>query len=152
MEISMEYIVEKLNEKNNLFYDVLILRMYDEYKKIGTINNDFFDDEFKSNPLKIYNAYNNINIQFQKYKKNSYFSKGVTKEIEKQLIMLSSCIQSFQTNNKTLVQTTIDLVTNLECILNLPVTFPSKIESCLFRQLDLEQTERKKEIKRSRIL
>ena len=127
MKISMTDIVEKLNERNDLFYDVLILRMYDEYKKLESIRDNLFDDNIQINPLKIYNSYNNINIQFQKYKRTNYFSNEVNKEIEKQIIMLSSCIQKFQTHNKITVQNTIDLITKLECILNLPVTFPSAI-------------------------
>ena len=123
MKISMTDIVEKLNERNDLFYDVLILRMYDEYKKLESIRDNSFDDNIQINPLKIYNSYNNINIQFQKYKRTNYFSNEVNKEIEKQIIMLSSCIQKFQTHNKITVQNTIDLITKLECILNLPVTF-----------------------------
>ena len=127
MKISMTDIVEKLNERNDLFYDVLILRMYDEYKKLESIHDNSFDDNIQINPLKIYNSYNNINIQFQKYKRTNYFSNEVNKEIEKQIIMLSSCIQKFQTHNKITVQNTIDLITKLECILNLPVTFPYAI-------------------------
>ena len=96
MKISMTDIVEKLNERNDLFYDVLILRMYDEYKKLESIRDNLFDDNIQINPLKIYNSYNNINIQFQKYKRTNYFSNEVNKEIEKQIIMLSSCIQNFK--------------------------------------------------------
>ena len=83
MKISMTDIVEKLNERNDLFYDVLILRMYDEYKKLESIRDNLFDDNIQINPLKIYNSYNNINIQFQKYKRTNYFSNEVNKEIEK---------------------------------------------------------------------
>ncbi len=144
MKISMTDIVEKLNERNDLFYDVLILRMYDEYKKLESIRDNSFDDNIQINPLKIYNSYNNINIQFQKYKRTNYFSNEVNKEIEKQIIMLSSCIQKFQTHNKITVQNTIDLITKLECILNLPVTFPSAIENYLFKQLNLEEKKIKK--------
>lgn len=153
MKISMTDIVEKLNERNDLFYDVLILRMYDEYKKLESIHDNSFDDNIQINPLKIYNSYNNINIQFQKYKRTNYFSNEVNKEIEKQIIMLSSCIQKFQTHNKITVQNTINLIIKLECILNLPVTFPSAIENCLFKQLNLEGKKNKeKEIKRSKTL
>ena len=55
MKISMTDIVEKLNERNDLFYDVLILRMYDEYKKLDSIHDNSFDDNIQINPLKIYN-------------------------------------------------------------------------------------------------
>lgn len=153
MKISMTDIVEKLNERNDLFYDVLILRMYNEYQKLKFISDNAFEKDTQINFLRIYSSYNNINIRFQKYKKTNYFNNEVNQKIEKQIIMLSSCIQKFQTHNKAIVQNTINLMTKLECILNLPVTFPSAIERCLFEQLNLVQEESKeKEIKRSKTL
>ena len=98
--------------------------IYKEYKNIIDINN--YDNVNNDNKIKKINGFN----------KNKYnFSKNINEdfsiEILEYYVMLTDCINNYDNENASIKKKTIQLLTEMEILLNLPVTYPSQIENSI---------------------
>lgn len=72
-------------------------------------------------------------------KANNNFIEGKSKIFTKTLenyLMLEDCIRNYDEENIQLKKQTIDLITETEILLKLPVTFPSRIPNCVDNLID----------------
>lgn len=120
-----EPICSLLNVKSS--FDIISERM----SNLKSCNLMYADDD-------LYMNMENLN----KIRKNSYeFECGTGRkksilnkfqiELIEDYIMLQDCIRNYDDNNKVLKTRIMDLITEMEILLGVPITFPSKIPECV---------------------
>lgn len=137
--ISKKMILDDLENNDNITYQVLLLRLYDEYQKKET--------DLKSPQLiKIQNAYTIINNKLQTLDKREdyYQSEEIMNEILKQSKILDNSMLNCKIQNKEQIQKIIDLITILECYLKLNVSFKDNLEHCIKITLEKNKKHQKK--------
>ena len=152
MKITIEDIINNIKIKEDKYNKILLLRLYDEYKKIDISEKN--NNENEIDLLKINNAYENINKKIKKLdlNNNQNIDEIIKKEIYTQNELLSICLLNFDKKNKLKINTTLETITNLECLLSIPVSFPEKIENCILKQFNNNKEQKyelqSKELKR----
>ena len=125
-EIETENILESLEQIGSVADKVLLLRLYEEYKRQKL-------DTTAPTLIKMMNAYDNINKKIKNLNKREdyYYSQDVNNEIIKLSKLLDSCMLNYNIKNKKQLQKTIDLITYLESFLKLDISFRDDLEHCI---------------------
>ena len=136
MELNADEIVNKMNSIKDLKTKILIVRLFDEYQKVESTD---LDDvsllKIKTALENLNEGLNKINFECNKYLKD----EKLLNEIKEDFVVLKIHLRNFNKNNKVQVQKTIDLITKLECLLKLPITFKSNIGNVLEETLEYEK-------------
>lgn len=136
MELNADEIVNKMNSIKDLKTKILIVRLFDEYQKVESTD---LDDvsllKIKTALENLNDGLNKINFECNKYLKD----EKLLNEIKEDFVVLKIHLRNFNKNNKVQVQKTIDLITKLECLLKLPITFKSNIDNVLEETLECEK-------------
>lgn len=135
MEITEEKITEAINENKDISFSIILLRLYDEYQAVSQTEQHKYQD---ISLLKLQSARRAIiqNINAMLCLKESYFTnKKIVDKIQTDVLLLNDCFTNFDIHNQSKFQKTIDLITTLECLLKLPITFPFNIKHCIENQL-----------------
>ena len=136
MPINFEDVLNTIQENDDVVENSLILRLYDEYEK-----NDVEKSNEKITIIKINNAYNRISAKIKELKVMDPFSE----RIAKYYIILRTDMDNFSINDRKNIERVLNLITILEALLKLDITFISNVENCLEKEL-----EKKKVNKRSK--
>ena len=72
-------------------------------------------------------------------KNNKTTDNKFEEEILKYYIMLEDCIRNYEEDNISNKKITIELLTKLEMLLQLPVTYPSQISNCVYSLIGEEK-------------
>lgn len=140
MEINLQTVldtIEQINDSNEVF---LIIRLYEQYLE----NKDTILKETRYQELSLLNiqvAYKQIKETVSKNKINSL--KNKRKMISKYLMVLDDLMFNFDKTNSSKLLKTIITITYLECLLELPTTFPSSIDICLETKLLINNNKNK---------
>lgn len=134
MPINFEDVLKTIQENDDIVENSLILRLYDEYEK-----NDIEKSDEKVSLAKIQNAYNRISINIENMKINDKLSS----KIMMYYIILKSDMDNFSIKDKKNIEKTVDLITILEALLKLDITFINNVENCLEKQLYKEKTNKR---------
>ena len=136
MELNADEIVNKMNSIKDLKTKILIVRLFDEYQKVESTD---LDDvsllKIKTALENLNDGLNKINFECNKYLKD----EKLLNEIKEDFVVLKIHLRNFNKDNKVQVQKTIDLITKLECLLKLPITFKSNIGNVLKETLEYEK-------------
>ena len=136
MELNADEIVNKMNSIKDLKTKILIVRLFDEYQKVeSTALDDVSLLKIKTALENLNDGLNKINFECNKYLKD----EKLLNEIKEDFVVLKIHLRNFNKNNKVQVQKTIDLITKLECLLKLPITFKSNIGNVLEETLECEK-------------
>ena len=136
MELNADEIVNKMNSIKDLKTKILIVRLFDEYQKVeSTALDDVSLLKIKTALENLNEGLNKINFECNKYLKD----EKLLNEIKEDFVVLKIHLRNFNKNNKVQVQKTIDLITKLECLLKLPITFKSNIGNVLEETLEYEK-------------
>ena len=136
MELNADEIVNKMNSIKDLKTKILIVRLFDEYQKVESTDlEDVSLLKIKTALENLNDGLNKINFECNKYLKD----EKLLNEIKEDFVVLKIHLRNFNKNNKVQVQKTIDLITKLECLLKLPITFKSNIGNVLKETLEYEK-------------
>ena len=127
MPINFEDVLNTIQENDDIVENSLILRLYDEYEK-----NDVEKSNEKITIIKINNAYNRISAKIKELKVMDSFSE----RISKYYIILRTDMDNFSINDRKNIERVLNLITILEALLKLDITFISNVENCLEKELE----------------
>ena len=116
----------QIEKCNDLAQRVLMYRLYNEYLK--NLNKHTNEQPDKKLFIKLLSSYNNI---ANKVVSKDYLDSG--KDYEKVYNRIS---------NDYLL---LNLITEMECLLKLKVSFPESLERCLYREIEKNEEKSKKE-------
>lgn len=145
--IKKEEIIEMITNNQNRIENVILIRLYEEY---------LYQQEMKNKTNKcitaidIIVAYENIEKEFNKKIKKQIppFDNNETYEKAREYyLILQDNINNFKFNNKTKVNNTIMYITYLELLMNIPVTFDTKIMDLLDKKIEEYKPKKIKRIK-----
>lgn len=146
--VSNDIVFNYVKNNNDLFKNILILRLYDEYKKNVKLENN--EDYDFVNVLNINVAYNNIkNVLDDKNLKIDYYlyNDKIKGSIQMYSNMLASYINNFDKKNSKKTEDIVELITILECLLKLPISFPSSVSVCIEKFINEKKIENKGKLK-----
>ena len=104
-----------------------LIKLYNTYKQIG-----IGQKEPKRNLIEIEESFKNV------LKKINVSNNKLDDDIVEYYIMLSDCIKNYDENNPKVRDKTIQLLTKLEILLGLPITYSSQAKKNIDELLDDE--------------
>jgi len=130
-EIELEDLVlGKLANENDFSKNVILIRLYDEYQKNKIkLESDITLLSLKNSYTNIINKINILSLD------DGFYNEYTLKCIKDNLLKLKMYFESFELNNTKKVKECINVITTLECLLKLPVSFPSSLYDCLKKEL-----------------
>lgn len=141
MRISEDKIIQSVSENNSNSQEFVILRMYDEYRKYGELKNLNLDD---ISMLEIKNSFDKIKNKIigEKANEKILYNKKINDYIENVFLILKNAISNCDKKDKEKVLEIIKLITELECLLKISVSFPEALEQSLLNKLDNKKIKR----------
>lgn len=134
MELNEKVILDALLNSTDINKRILLLRLYDEYQKYQAIG---FDNSENVELLNIKASYEAITKKFLSLYSKEYSNNLKTYDyLRKDILMLDDFISNFDMRKKKKVLHCMYLITKLECLLQLPVSFPSFIEVCIEKEIN----------------
>ena len=135
----------QIEKCNDLAQRVLMYRLYNEYLK--NLNKHTNEQPDKKLFIKLLSSYNNI---ANKVVSKDYLDSGkdyekVYNRISNDYLLLKSYFLNLELKDKDQIKETIDLITEMECLLKLKVSFPESLERCLYREIEKNEVKSKKE-------
>ena len=137
MKFSEEDIINSVSLSNDNLHSVILLRLYDDYQKY--LQNRNFNIEDIS-MLEIRNSYDNIckKIEGNKTSSETFYNKNVDSYIENEKRLFTSCDKK----DKDKLDEIIALITELESLLKIKISFPNALEKCISNKLKKENVKR----------
>lgn len=111
-----------------------LIKLYNTYKQI-----DIVQKEPKRNLIEIEESFQNIIIKL------NYTNDKLDNDIIEDYIMLSDCIKNYDENDSRTINKTIQLLTKLEILLGLPITYSSQAKKSIDELFDNEIVNKKGE-------
>lgn len=141
MKLSEEDIINSVSLSNDNLHSVILLRLYDDYQKY--LQNRNFNIEDIS-MLEIRNSYDNIckKIEGNKTSSETFYNKNVDSYIENEFLILKNAISSCDKKDKDKLDEIIALITELESLLKIKISFPNALEKCISNKLKKENVKR----------
>lgn len=141
MRISEDKIIQSVSENNSNSQEFVILRMYDEYRKYGELKNLNLDD---ISMLEIKNSFDKIKNKIigEKANEKILYNKKINDYIENVFLILKNAISNCDKRDKEKILEIIKLITELECLLKISVSFPEALEQSLLNKLDNKKIKR----------
>lgn len=141
MRISEDKIIQSVSENNSNSQEFVILRMYDEYRKYGELKNLNLDD---ISMLEIKNSFDKIKNKIigEKANEKILYNKKINDYIENVFLILKNAISNCDKKDKEKILEIIKLITELECLLKISVSFPEALEQSLLNKLDNKKIKR----------
>lgn len=135
-----EDILKKIEESEKIEDSFQLIRLYENYKKYNDI---YLKDNIKKiNIIDIKIAYENIKVNVEdilKINNKSKIDKLICNNFEK----LQVYINHFKIDNNEIFNNTLEIITNLEILLDLPISFPNYIVKCLEKLLNKNNDNKK---------
>lgn len=122
---------------------------FENLKTIDTEINNYKEKERKSDNVTQFDVLGNTKeINFDKYYDNGKSDKLVVEMKYQKLcyeyfIMLDDCMKNYAIQNKALIKKIVHLITIMEILLKLPVSFPQEIGGCVDELVNLENNNEK---------
>ena len=121
----------QIEKCNDLAQRVLMYRLYNEYLK--NLNKHTNEQPDKKLFIKLLSSYNNI---ANKVVSKDYLDSGkdyekVYNRISNDYLLLKSYFSNLELKDKDQIKETIDLITEMECLLKLKVSSPEPLQRCL---------------------
>ena len=129
-----ERITNFIKNSDDISHNILLMRLFEEYENR---NNKIAKNEISLIDLK--KAHTNINkkVNYIDKEENEYYTNlNLLNTIKRNVIMLNACLTNFDTDDRDNINLALDLITKLECLLKIPISFPDNIEPCLQKSLD----------------
>ena len=135
----------QIEKCNDLSQRVLMYRLYTEYLK--NLNKDTTEQTDKKLFIKLLSSYSNITkeVVSKDYLDNGKNYEKVYSRISNDYLLLKSYFSNLELKDKDQMKETIDLITEMECLLKLKVSFPESLERCLYREIEKNEEKSKKE-------
>lgn len=135
----------QIEKCNDLSQRVLMYRLYTEYLK--NLNKDTTEQTDKKLFIKLLSSYSNITkeVVSKDYLDNGKNYEKVYNRISNDYLLLKSYFSNFELKDKNQTKGTIDLITEMECLLKLKVSFPESLERCLNKEIEKNEEKSKKE-------
>ena len=146
MKITFDMILDQLKNTNNVSEKFLLTRLYENYIYHQDL---FIDKNFKLEVtlLDIKATYIEILQKIRLQNTSKSFDHNLSNAIKNQLMLLENLMTHFDKTDREKVLETLEHITYLECLLEIPVSFPDIIETCLEHKILLKENfskERKK--------
>lgn len=135
----------QIEKCNDLSQRVLMYRLYTEYLK--NLNKDTTEQTDKKLFIKLLSSYSNITkeVVSKDYLDNGKNYEKVYNRISNDYLLLKSYFSNFELKDKDQTKETIDLITEMEILLKLKVSFPESLERCLNKEIEKNEEKSKKE-------
>lgn len=135
----------QIEKCNDLSQRVLMYRLYTEYLK--NLNKDTTEQTDKKLFIKLLSSYSNITkeVVSKDYLDNGKNYEKVYNRISNDYLLLKSYFSNFELKDKDQTKETIDLITEMECLLKLKISFPEFLERCLNKEIEKNEEKSKKE-------
>lgn len=135
----------QIEKCNDLSQRVLMYRLYTEYLK--NLNKDTTEQTDKKLFIKLLSSYSNITkeVVSKDYLDNGKNYEKVYNRISNDYLLLKSYFSNFELKDKDQTKETIDLITEMECLLKFKVSFPESLERCLNKEIEKNEEKSKKE-------
>ena len=135
----------QIEKCNDLSQRVLMYRLYTEYLK--NLNKDTTEQTDKKLFIKLLSSYSNITkeVVSKDYLDNGKNYEKVYNRISNDYLLLKSYFSNFELKDKDQTKETIDLITEMECLFKLKVSFPEYLERCLNKEIEKNEEKSKKE-------
>lgn len=135
----------QIEKCNDLSQRVLMYRLYIEYLKNS--NKHIIEQTDKKLFIKLLSSYNKI---AKKVISKDYLDSGknyekVYNRISNDYLLLKSYFSNLELKDKNQINETIDLITEMECLLKLKISFPESLERCLNKEIEKNEEKNKKE-------
>lgn len=135
----------QIEKCNDLSQRVLMYRLYIEYLKNS--NKHITEQTDKKLFIKLLSSYNKI---AKKVISKDYLDSGknyekVYSRISNDYLLLKSYFSNLELKDKDQINETIDLITEMECLLKLKISFPESLERCLNKEIEKNEEKNKKE-------
>ncbi len=135
MEDLERKVKEKLNNIDDMSETILLIRLYSEYENNQERKPE--SDEFSL--IQLRNAVKKISQKMNKVlNQKDYSNLDVLYFVKNKSLMLDDCLANIDIEDKAGMQNVINLVTELESLLSLPLSFPFNVENCLKEHLGIE--------------
>ena len=97
--------------------------------------------------IKLLSSYSNITkeVVSKDYLDNGKNYEKVYNRISNDYLLLKSYFSNFELKDKDQTKETIDLITEMECLFKLKVSFPESLERCLNKEIEKNEEKSKKE-------
>lgn len=141
-QFSIQTEIEKCDD---LAQRVLMYRLYTEYLK--KLNKNITEKKDNKLFIKLLSSYNNIaeEVVSKDYLNNGENYEKVYNRIDNDYLLLKSYFSNLELKNREQLKETIDLITEIECLLKLKVSFPESLERCLNKEIEKNEEKSKKE-------
>lgn len=135
----------QIEKCNDLSQRVLMYRLYTEYLK--NLNKDTTEQTDKKLFIKLLSSYSNITkeVVSKDYLDNGKNYEKVYNRISNDYLLLKSYFSNFELKDKDQTKETIDLITEMECLLKLKISFSESLERCLNKEIEKNEEKSKKE-------
>ena len=135
----------QIEKCNDLSQRVLMYRLYTEYLK--NLNKDTTEQTDKKLFIKLLSSYSNITkeVVSKDYLDNGKNYEKVYNRISNDYLLLKSYFSNFELKDKDQTKETIDLITEMECLLKLKISFTESLERCLNKEIEKNEEKSKKE-------
>lgn len=135
----------QIEKCNDLAQRVLMYRLYNEYLK--NLNKHTTEQKDNKLSIKLLFSYNNIakEVISKDYLNNGENYERVYNRISNDYLLLKSYFSNLELKDKEQVKETIDLITEIECLLKLKISFPESLERCLQKEIEKNEEKSKKE-------
>lgn len=134
--------IEKCNDLSQM---ILMYRLYTEYLK--NLKQNTKEQPDKNLFIKLLSSYNNITKEVisKDYLDSGKNYEKVYNRITNDYLLLKSYFSNLELKDKNQVRETIDLITEMECLLKLKVSFPESLERCLNKEIEKNEKQNEKE-------
>lgn len=141
MKFSEDDIINSVSLNNDNLHSIILLRLYDEYRKYYENSNLNLEE---ISMLEIRNSYDKIakKVQDGKINGENFYNKNVNSYIENKFLILKNDISSCDKKDKEKVKKIVELITELECLLKMTVSFPRALEQSILNILERKNVKR----------
>lgn len=141
--INKENVLNKIKETDKISEKVLLIKLY-EYYKNNSENKNIEKKDVTILDIKI--AYENIKSNLDiSLKHNNKINNYIRNNFE----ILQTYINNFEISNKDCLNDTLELITHLELMMGLSVSFPKYVTYCLDKKLKRDANGYSKNIKKN---
>lgn len=141
MKFSEDDIINSVSLNNDNLHSIILLRLYDEYRKYYENSNLNLEE---ISMLEIRNSYDKIakKVHDGKINGENFYNKNVNSYIENKFLILKNDISSCDKKDKEKVKKIVELITELECLLKMTVSFPRALEQSILNILERKNVKR----------
>lgn len=141
MKFSEDDIINSVSLNNDNLHSIILLRLYDEYRKYYENSNLNLEE---ISMLEIRNSYDKIakKVHDGKINGENFYNKNVNSYIENKFLILKNDISSCDKKNKEKLKEIVELITELECLLKMTVSFPRALEQSILNILERKNVKR----------